>query len=282
MLQDKSVVVTGAGRGLGRAFALAVAGEGARVVVNDVDGKEAVSVVEEIRDTGGAAVASSHSVSDPVQASELIGICVSEFGRIDGLVNNAGLSLTGRPWEVDPADIDRLVDVNVKGVLYCGTAALAHMQRQRSGVVVNLTSRVHIGWRECAVYSATKGAVASVTYGWALDMAEHGVRVVGLAPTADTRMSVPGVDSGSPAAVASVITYLLSERGRQLSGQVLRFNGSQLTLLQQPTFSMPEAEREQFTSGDIADAIDGQLADRIRGVGLEAIDLRTPSGLQED
>jgi NAD(P)-dependent dehydrogenase (short-subunit alcohol dehydrogenase family) len=274
VLEGRAVVITGAGRGLGREFALAVAAEGARVIVNDIDGNEAAGVVDEITARGGTAVASSHSVADPKEAAQVIDLCVSEFGRIDGLVNNAGLSLTGAPWEVAADDVDRLVDVNVKGVLFCGIAALARMREQRSGVIVNLTSRVHIGWRDCAVYTATKGAVASVTYGWALDMAEFGVRVVALAPTAETRMSVPGVDASSPAEVAPVISYLLSDRAHRLSGQVLRFNGHKLTVLRQPVFAEPEVERDPFTATDIADAVDRQLADRIGTVGLDVADLR--------
>jgi NAD(P)-dependent dehydrogenase (short-subunit alcohol dehydrogenase family) len=277
LLKDKSIVVTGSGRGLGREFALAAVAHGARVIVNDIDAQEAAAVVDEITKLGGTAVASSHSVADAKQASELIDLCVSEFGRIDGLVNNAGLSLTGAPWEAAPADIDGLVDVNVKGVLYCGTAALAKMREQRSGVVVNLTSRVHIGWSDCSIYTATKGAVASATYGWALDMAEYGVRVVGLAPTADTRMSVPGVDASAPAQVAPVVAYLLSDRAHRLSGQILRFNGRKLTMLQLPRFFEPEVEREQFTVADIAAAVDELLADRICVVGLESVDLRGPA-----
>jgi NAD(P)-dependent dehydrogenase (short-subunit alcohol dehydrogenase family) len=274
VLEGRAVVITGAGRGLGREFALAAAAEGARLIVNDIDGNEAAGVVDEITALGGTAVASSHSVADPKEAAQLIDLCVSELGRIDGLVNNAGLSLTGAPWEVAADDVDRLVDVNVKGVLFCGIAALARMREQRSGVVVNLTSRVHIGWRDCAVYTATKGAVASVTYGWALDMAEFGVRVVALAPTAETRMSVPGVDASPPAQVAPVISYLLSDRAHRLSGQVLRFNGRKLTVLRQPVFAEPEVERDLFTVTDIADAVDHQLAERIGTVGLDVADLR--------
>jgi NAD(P)-dependent dehydrogenase (short-subunit alcohol dehydrogenase family) len=266
-------VITGSGRGLGREFALAVSAQGARVVVNDIDSDEAAQVVAEITARGGTAVASGHSVADPRQASDLVELCVSAFGRIDGLVNNAGLSLTGAPWAVSPSDVDRVVDVNVKGLLYCGIAALARMKEQRSGVVVNLTSRTHLGWNDAAVYAATKGAAAAVTFSWAIDMAEFGVRVVALAPTAMTRMAVPGSDAPAPSLVAPVIAYLLSDRARRLSGQIFRFNGQQLSLLRPGVFDEPVIERDGFTAAEIADVVDSELIKYVATIGVAGVDL---------
>jgi len=273
MLDGKSVVITGAGRGLGREFALAASAQGAKVVVNDIDSDEAGQVVDEITALGGSAVASDHSVADFGQAHDLIEQCVSAFGRIDGLVNNAGLSLTGAPWAVSPSDVDRVVDVNVKGLLYCGIAALARMKEQRSGVVINLTSRTHLGWNDAAVYAATKGAGAAATYSWAIDMAEFGVRVIALAPTAGTRMAIPGSDAPAPALVAPIIAYLLSDRARRLSGQIFRFNGNKLSLLRPGVFDEPVIERDGFTAAEIADVVDTELIQHVAAVGVAEVNL---------
>ncbi|CAN5177224.1 SDR family oxidoreductase [soil metagenome] len=279
MLDNKAIVITGAGRGIGKEAALAVASYQALVVVNDIDGDEARSVVDEIERQGGRAVVSDHSVADADQARALIDLCVTTYGRIDGLVNNAGLVSTEDPWLALPEDIDRLVDVNVKGMFFVGTAALAKMQEQRSGVVVNLTSRTHAGAPSQALYASTKGAAASATYGWALDMAPYGVRVVAFSPLAVTRMwdqsaSVAPTDNAPEAsAVALGIPYLLSDRAKKLSGQVLRFDGKKLSLMKLPRYDDPLVERASFTVDDIADVIDNELADHICPVGVARLDL---------
>ncbi|MCW2748771.1 MAG: short-chain dehydrogenase [Nocardioidaceae bacterium] len=276
MLEGKSIVITGSGRGLGRAAAISAATEyGAHVVVNDVDLEQAEAVVAEIREAGGVAVASGHSVADAEQARALIELCVTEFGRIDGLVNNAGLTLLGDPSEVLASNVDRLVDVNVKGVLFCGIAALAHMKAQRSGIIVNVTSRTHVGYYDAALYAATKGATASATYSWALDMAPYGVRVTGFAPSAQTRMSGSLENLSDPSDVTNAVIYLLSDRAAKLSGQILRFNGDSLNLMKLPEFEPDNGTYPHLSVTGIADLIDNELSDQISGVGLTMVDLTT-------
>ncbi|MCU1478843.1 MAG: short-chain dehydrogenase [Subtercola sp.] len=275
MLEGKSIVITGSGRGLGRATAIAAARAGANVVVNDVDGAEARSVAQQIIDEGGSAVASTHSVADPDQAKAIIDLCVGTFGRIDGLVNNAALVVNVSAWQTTAADIDRLVDVNVKGLFYCGVAALSAMHLQKSGVVLNITSRSHIGWPEASLYTATKGAVVSATYSWALDMAPFGVRVLALAPTAQTRMSGERTSDSDPADIAQVILYLLSDRASALSGQIVRFSGDKLSLLSRPTYDDPAVVREHFTPEQIADALENDLAAQRVLIGVGSADLST-------
>lgn len=279
MLNDRAIVVTGAGRGIGREAALASAALGAKIVVNDVDLDEAEKVAAEIVENGGVAHAAGQSVAVPHEARELIDSCIKEFGRIDGLVNNAGLVSTEEPWDVQDVDIDRVVDVNVKGTFYVGAAALAKMRDQRSGVVVNLTSRTHAGVEKQTLYAATKGAIASATYGWALEMAPYGVRVVAFSPLAVTRMwdqsaSVAPTDvAPSAAAVALGIPYLLSDRAAHLSGQVLRFDGRTLSLMKLPVYDDPAVTRKSFTLEDIADVVDNELSDEVRLVGVARRDL---------
>lgn len=282
VLQNKSIVITGAGRGLGRDAAIHCAALGANVVVNDVDAAEAASTVEVIRAAGGEAVVSSHSVADHEEAQSMVELCVSEFGRLDGLVNNAGLVSAEPSWEATEAGINRIVDVNVKGALFCGTAALRHMREQRDGVIVNLTSRTHVGISGQSVYATTKGALASLTYNWAVEMAEFGVRVVAFSPRAKTRMWENSVGSSlahplgpepSSEDVALAVPFLLSDRAAKLSGQVIRFDGQCLSILRQPVYDEVVVEREQFTLSDIGNAIDSELADSIRPVGVESEDL---------
>jgi NAD(P)-dependent dehydrogenase (short-subunit alcohol dehydrogenase family) len=273
MLEGKAIVITGAGRGIGRATAMSAARQGARVVVNDIAGEEADTVVKLITEAGGDAVASHHSVTDAGQARALIDLCVTRFGRIDALLNNAGVTKISDPWDVTPSDIDLLVDINVKGLVHCGVAALRRMRDQRSGTVVNVTSRTHIGDHDLALYAATKGAAASVTYGWAIDMAPYGVRVSAFSPLAQTRMSRAG-GRADPADVAEGAIYLLSDRAKELSGQVLRFDGRKLSLMRLPVYDDPVIERQRYTSEDIADILDHELHPYICPVGMAGADLR--------
>src|SRR5215203_1825990 len=122
-LDGKAVVITGAGRGLGQAYARHAAAAGAAVVVNDIDVELAEEVAGGIRETGGRAVASGHSVADAGQAAAIIELCVAEFGALDGLVSNAALNYKALPWDDDPEGARALVDVNVLGPLFCGMAA---------------------------------------------------------------------------------------------------------------------------------------------------------------
>jgi len=272
VLTGKAVVITGAGRGLGRGYALHAAASGARVIVNDVDGGLAGAVVAQINDGGGQATVSTHSVATANQAWDLIALCVERFGAIDGLVNNAGVIDVGPAWEATPEMMRQLVDVNVLGVLYCGTAALARMRAQGSGVIVNATSGAHLGMAQRSVYGATKGAVASVTYGWALEMAPHGVSVIGLSPLADTRMSV-GPNLQAPERVAPIVSYLLSGRARGLSGQVVRFDGSHVSLMTLPRFAGPFARVRGASSEAISQALTAAQATGVHRVGSPDIDL---------
>lgn len=258
---------------MGRAHALAVADAGAVVVVNDVDGQRAREVTAVIEATGGRAITSTHPVDDPRQAQALINETVDRFGRVDALVNNAGLYLEQEPWETEPEQVARLVAVNVVGVLACGTAAIRQMRRQESGVIVNVTSGSHMGLRGMAVYGATKGAVASLTYCWALDLAPAGIRVVGLSPQAATRMSAGADGLADPAAVSPAVVYLLSDDAAHLSGHILRFDGRELTLISPPRPADLRLVRHRWTATSIAEAVRANRTTWVSGVGLTDSDL---------
>jgi len=270
VLDGRAVVITGSGRGLGRAYALEVAAAGAAVVINDVDGDAAASVVAEIEEAGGRAVADVHSVADPDGARALVDGCIDAFGRLDGLVNNAGVLTEAPPWETTDEQTYRMVAVNVLGTIYCGHAAIDRMRTAGAPAsIVNVTSGTHLGQPGLAVYGATKGAVASLTYGWALDLAGTNVRVNALSPLAITPMKLPPYDGHAhPAEVAAVITYLLSDASARLTGQLVRRARDQLGLIRHP--AVGRMISGEWTLDAIADAFDKVLADDLEPVGFGA------------
>jgi NAD(P)-dependent dehydrogenase (short-subunit alcohol dehydrogenase family) len=252
-LAGNAVVVTGAGRGLGRAYAHLAAEEGASVVVNDIDADVAEAVTAEIVKAGGRAVTAVADVSDWAGAEAIIDRCVAEFGAIDGLVNNAGLFSMADGWELDQAHVEALVRTNVIGVMACGTFALRRMVAQGSGAIVNIVSGAHFGIPHMSVYGATKGAVASLTYTWSMEAASSGVRVNAVSPLARTRMSESTADfyhrhqlgtidsSGSPdpQVNAPAVVYLLSGASSALNGQIVRIEGQQLAIVAHPVVREP-------------------------------------------
>jgi NAD(P)-dependent dehydrogenase (short-subunit alcohol dehydrogenase family) len=263
-LEGKAVVVTGAGRGLGKAAAVHAAACGAAVVVNDVDAAPADEVVSLIQRSGGRAVASVGSVSDPGVAERTVRRCLDEFGSVDGLVNNAGVRYQARVWEDTPERMRELIEVNVLGSLFCGSAAARVMREQGSGSIVNMASLAMVGQATAATYSASKGAVSSVTLAWARDMAEHGVRVNGLFPLAHTRMSLadtrsPAPTDETPERIAPIVTYLLSDRSAAVTGQLIRFTANKLHIVHHASVKEPVLRNEGWEVDDIAAAFDNHL-----------------------
>ncbi|MEV4314571.1 SDR family oxidoreductase [Actinocrispum sp. NPDC049592] len=268
VLDGKAVVVTGAGRGLGRAFALHAANSGAAVVVNDID--EVESVVAEIEAFGGRTVAGRADVTDPDQVRALIDLCVTEFGAIDGLVNNAGLRHMAPPWEETPEAIRALIEVNVIGAMYCGTVAAQAMHAQRSGAIVNIGSLAMLGQRTTGTYSASKGAIASMTVSWAVDLEPFGVRVNALCPLAWTRMAVADPlartnPADTPDKMAPMVTFLLSDLAAGVTGQIIRFADT-LHIVQQPARKPPVLTRDRWEVTDIAAAFESLSLEAFPGV----------------
>jgi len=204
-LEGRVAIVTGAGRGIGRVTAHSLAECGARVVVNDLgaslDGADstedpALEVVESIRASGGEAVASSDSVSEWSSAQRIIETALDEYGQIDFLVNNAGLSAGGPIWELDPDLFDRVVRSHLYGSFHCLRAATPHMKARGFGRIVNLVSRAGlIGMPGTAAYGAGKGGVFGLTNAASRDLAPFGVTVNAVNPAAtETRMVTTAID----------------------------------------------------------------------------------------
>ncbi|GLY52444.1 SDR family oxidoreductase [Lentzea sp. NBRC 102530] len=276
ILDGKAVVITGAGRGLGEAYAMHAALAGASVVVNDNDGDLAERVAEHIREFGGNAVASNHTVADPSEAAKIVDLCLDEFGRVDGLVNNAGLNYETAPWEDDPETIKHVVEVNVLGVIYTGIAAMRAMRASGGGSIINISSGASFGQRKLATYSATKGAVASLSYSWALDLEAEGIRVNAVCPVAHTRMvwkserSLRAIPADrTPGKVAPLVLFLLSDRAEGITGQVIRCNGRQLHIVGQPYFKQPILESDNWDTASVERAFTGVLQAHLEPYGLE-------------
>jgi len=259
VLQGRSVIVTGAGRGLGRAYATAIAAAGASVVVNDIDAAAARQTAAEIGEAhAGRVTASAHDITDPDQAAAMVELCRRSFGGLDGLVNNAGLFYMAPPDEEDPARARSLLAVNVLGVLNCGLAAIPHFVAAGRGVIVNIISGAALGLPGMSTYGASKGAVLSLTRCWALDLARHGVRVCGLSPVALTRMNEGLPRRGpiaEPEAIAPLAVYLLSDAASHLNGEVVRLAGSELARLEPARFGPPLGKSSAWTAESIAEAL---------------------------
>ena len=285
ILKGKAVVITGSGRGIGAACAKGAARQGALVVINDVNASEAEARAAEITAEGGTAIASPGDVTDWRQAGEIIRSCIDRFGRIDGLVNNAALLHHGRIDEFDEAAAQALVRVNVLGPMYCTAHAIKPMLAQGSGSIVNVVSGAHMGMPSLGVYGATKGAVASMVYTWALELANTGVRVNALSPMGATQLLTNShhfiMGDGSPlskqdqdleakglphlpppGANSPVIEFLLSDQAAHVNGQLVRMDRGALQLYTHPALLMPPVVRSEWTAELVAKAFSEEFKDK--------------------
>jgi NAD(P)-dependent dehydrogenase (short-subunit alcohol dehydrogenase family) len=277
MLDGKAIVITGAGRGLGEAYALHAAHAGARVVVNDIDKDLADRTAENIRVYGGEAVASGHDVTKPADAQAIVDACVQAYGRIDGLVNNAGVNYEATPWDDSPERLRDLFEVNVFGLFNCGQAAIMAMRDAGTeGSIVNIASGALLGQRRLAAYSASKGAVASLTYSWALDTDDLGIRVNAVCPVAHTRMVWESERSlratppeRTPGKVAPLVLYLLSDRAAGITGQLVRCNGRELHIVGQPHFKQPVLCNDNWDTVGVERAFTEVFQAHLEPFGLE-------------
>jgi NAD(P)-dependent dehydrogenase (short-subunit alcohol dehydrogenase family) len=281
ILQGKAIVITGSGRGIGAACAMGAAMQGASVVVNDVDADVAEASAAAIRAAGGSAHALVADITDWQDAGRLISSCIETYGKIDGLVNNAGLYHMGKAWDFDAVAARAMIDVNVLGVFHCAGHAVKAMVAQGSGSIVNVVSGAHMGIDSLGVYGATKGAVASMVYCWAVDLAGTGVRINGLSPFGNTRMaeatsayrrSIGAKDRSAqfqPAEANSpLVEFLLSDRAEAVNGQIVRIDKGELQLYTHPALLVPPLVRESWSADDIADAFDAELRARMVPCGV--------------
>ena len=273
LLNGKAVIITGSGRGIGAGCAKGAARQGAAVVVNDVNPAAVDETVEAIRAQGGTAIGCIADVSNWDDAERLVRTCIESFGKIDGLVNNAGLAYIGGIAELDPGAARSLVDVNVIGTLFCTARAVKPMLAQGHGSIVNVISGAHMGLPRLSVYAATKGAVASMVYSWAIELKDSGVRVNALSPVAGgTGMSPADPLNQPPEANSPVVEYLLSDLSTQVNGQLIRIDKEEMHLYVHPALLIPPAVHPHWTAEAIADAFANEFKDRQVACGVMGIE----------
>jgi NAD(P)-dependent dehydrogenase (short-subunit alcohol dehydrogenase family) len=256
VLEGKVVVVTGAGGGIGRELALEIARGGGRVVVNDIgssvggegnDQGPADQVVREIQAAGGEAVASYASVADWNSALRIIEAAMATFGRIDAVVNNAGILRDRLFFNMDPDEWKAVIDVHLNGSFFVSRAAAPQFKSQRSGAYVHLVSTSGlIGNLGQANYSAAKLGIAALSKSIAMDMQRYAVRSNCVAPFAFSRMigTIPAdgpeqetrlkrLKAMEPAKIAPLVAYLVSDLAAQVTGQIFAVRANEIFLMSQ-------------------------------------------------
>ena len=278
IMDGKVVVVTGAGRGVGRGVALDLARAGAAVVVNDLgvslagQGDEtpvAEQVAREIRDFGGRAVANGDSVASWEGADRIVEAALDSFGRIDGVVNNAGNLRDSLFHKMTEEEFDAVIAVHLKGSFNVSRAAAPHFRNQGSGAYVHMTSTSGlVGNFGQANYSAAKLGVAALSKSIALDMERFNVRSNAVAPFAWTRMieSIPtntpeqqkrvdGLKKLVPEKIAPFVTALLSDAGAGVTGQIFGVRNNEIYLFSQPRPIRTAHTSDGWTAETIADRV---------------------------
>jgi NAD(P)-dependent dehydrogenase (short-subunit alcohol dehydrogenase family) len=258
LLDGKVVLVTGGGRGVGRAVALDAAKAGARVVVNDLGGSvggegedaaPAETVAKEIRAAGGQAAANTDSVAEPKGAQAMVQTALDSFGRIDAVVNVAGILRDAMFHKMSEAEWRAVIDVHLNGCYHVSRAAIEHMRGQSSGAFVHFTSTSGLnGNIGQANYAAAKMGIVGLSRVIALEGQRYNIRSNALAPFAWTRMieQIPVTsqemaesfarfrERATPAHIAPVVSYLISDAAKEISGQVFGVRGNEIYLLSQP------------------------------------------------
>ncbi len=187
-LKDKVAIITGGAHGIGQAYALGFAREGARIVVADIDGDGAEQLVIRLANQGTDALATETDVSKLDHTQRMVARAIERFGRVDILINNAAVfqrnpTVRAPCWEMEPAEFEKVMAVNVTGVFLCCRAALPHMIRQKSGKIVNIASSLaFLGSANLAHYSASKGAVVAFTRALAREVGIYNITVNSLCP----------------------------------------------------------------------------------------------------
>jgi NAD(P)-dependent dehydrogenase (short-subunit alcohol dehydrogenase family) len=258
-LDGKVAVVTGSGRGIGRAYARALAESGCAVVVNDVDADVAQETAREITGAGGRAAAEVCAVGSSEAAEQLVGRAVSEFGRLDIMCTNAGILRDKVLWNMSDEDFDDVIGTHLRGTFTCARAAVRRMREQDQGgriVVVSSWAgqRGNFGQTN---YAAAKAGIAAFARTWAMECARARITVNAIVPNAITRMisTIPGMapmveaaeqgqplpamvrkqmGMGTPEDVAPLLVFLCSDDASEVTGQCVGLGGDKLSLWAHP------------------------------------------------
>ena len=290
LLQDKVAVITGAGRGIGREHALAMAREGAKVVVNDYGGGydgsgkatgPAQEVVEEIAAFGGEAAPNFADVSSFTATKELIDTAVSKFGKLNILVNNAGILRDRMIFNMGEDDWDRVIAIHLKGTFNCVRHACAYWREQHkagnilNGSIINTSSDAGLLGNPSQInYGSAKAGIALMTVVVAMEMAKYGVRCNCIAPSARTRMTTeatpslsammggevaPGeFDVFAPENMSPLIVYLASDDAKDINGEVVRVMGNRIWLVRgwHTAGTVAKKEKAKWEPGELGQALE--------------------------
>jgi NAD(P)-dependent dehydrogenase (short-subunit alcohol dehydrogenase family) len=258
-LRGKVAVVTGAGRGLGLAYAKDLAAAGAHVVVNDIDEAAAVAVAEAIGQAGGTAVAQAAAVGTGEAAQALVDRAVSAFGRLDIMVANAGVLRDTVLWKMSDEDFDTVVHVHLRGTFTCARAAAVRMREQGDGgrIICVGSPTGQRGTFGQTNYAAAKAGIVGMVRTWAMELARAGITVNAVIPVAATEMTrtvpflrthIEALDRGekltpfarralalgTPSDAAGVVTFLASDAAADVTGQAIGVGGDRVSLWSHP------------------------------------------------
>ena len=273
-LAGKNIAVTGAGNGIGRAIALACAGEGANVVVADygvsIEGSDpssevADAVVAEIAAAGGTAIAVAGDVSQMEVGQRIVDTAVENWGTIDGVACVAGIVRERMLFNMSEEEFDHVVAVHLKGHFTLYKAASAVMRKQETGgSLVGFTSGAFVASTAQANYSAAKGGIVSLTRSAAFALRRYGVNANCIAPAAMTRMSenVPfEIEAGGPDAIAPLAVFLMSNAARDITAQIYTCTGKRIAVWNQPAElrHMLATDGEMFTVDEVAEKLPADI-----------------------
>ncbi|MGW5612387.1 SDR family NAD(P)-dependent oxidoreductase [Streptomyces sp. NPDC003877] len=294
-LSGKAAVVTGGGRGLGLAYARALAAHGASVVVNDIDEAVAAAAVKSLREAGGRAVAEVVPVGTAEAAERLVGRAVEEFGRLDVLVTNAGILRDKVLWKMSDEDFDAVLTTHLRGTFTCARAAAVRMREQGGGGTLILVGspagqRGNFGQTN---YAAAKAGIAAMARTWSMELGRAGITVNAIVPVAATAMTetipafAPYVEAlrageplpdvlrkgegfGTPEDCAALVPFLASEAARGVTGQCIGIGGDKVAL-----WSHPQEIRAAYADGGwtpetLADAWPTSVGAELQPVGIPA------------
>ena len=247
-LRDRTAIVTGAGQGMGRCVAVALAERGARVVVNDIQQERAEGTAASLRETGAEAIAIPADVVDSAAVRAMVEEAIAQFGPIHILINNAGILRPTKVVEIEEDEWDLVIEVNLKGTFLCSQAVLPSMQEAGWGRIVNFSSTAgkNISTVGGAHYTAAKAGILGFTRHLAKEVAEYGITVNSVCPgLIDTEMVRATIDDertqayadsfpiprlGEPEEVAELVAFLASDRAAYITGASLDINGGDLMI----------------------------------------------------
>jgi len=294
-LSGKVAIVTGSGRGLGLAYAQALASAGAAVVINDMDQAAADAAVALVTGAGGQAVAQAAAVGTSAAADALVDRAVSEFGRLDILVTNAGILHDAVLWKMTDEQFDLVLDVHVRGTFSCARAAAIRFREQGDGgrIICIGSPTGQVGNFGQTNYAAAKAAIVGMVRTWAMELARAGVTVNAVIPVAATGMTKtvpflkPYVEAlaagealppyarrelgfGSPQDAAGLVAFLASDDAAGITGQAIGIGGDRLALWTHPTETIVAfADGHGWSADAIAKVWPSSFADHQQSVGQE-------------